>query len=440
MKNTDISPRDFTIARLGQPRIESPLVRYAPMFVRQERRIAFPRYTDELQHWIDGTGMIPSFEHAGPRERIFFDPAKTSCGIVTCGGLCPGINDVIRAIVYEAYEAYGVNRVYGFRYGYRGMVKGHSIPPVVLDTEMVNDIHKKGGTVLGSSRGLQDVRKMVDYLEELQISILFAIGGDGTLRGASAIAAEVAGRGLEIAVVGIPKTIDNDILFVEETFGFKTAVEEAMEVIQSAHVESKGAENGIGLVKLMGRDSGFIAAQATLANADVNFCLVPEVPFSLEGEDGLFAMLEKRLLRRGHAVVVAAEGAGQQHIGGEHGRDGSGNVLHGDIGVFLKHALDDHFRKKNFPVTIKYIDPSYTIRSKPANAQDSQICLHMGQCAVHAGMSGCTDMLTGYWDKHYTHVPIRMATARRKTLDPQGFLWQTVLSVTEHGTHCMPNA
>lgn len=430
-------PHAFTIETLGTPLKDSPLISTGELFTSDAERIVFSADAREIRACFENNHTLPAFELAGPRKKIFFNSRRINCAIVTCGGLCPGINDVIRAIVYEAYLRYRVQKVYGFRFGYQGMVKKNRIPPIVLDTDRVNEIHEKGGTMLGSSRGPQDKDAIVDYLQELNISILFAIGGDGTLRGASEIAEKIRDRGLSISVIGIPKTIDNDISLIEKTFGFETAVEEASSVIQSAHIESKGAENGIGLVKLMGRDSGFIAAQATLANADVNFCLIPEVPFRLDGKNGLFPLLKQRLEKRKHAVIVVAEGAGQDLIEKAHQdrkerrRDASGNILHKDIGVFLKDSIVSYFGRKRFPVTVKYIDPSYIIRSKPANASDSVFCLRIGQNAVHAGMAGKTDMLISFWNHNYTHVPIRLATTQRKKIDPKERLWRTVLSMTD---------
>ncbi len=437
MLNNRLTAGNFIISSLGTPKKNSPLIKEKELFVNETQKITQSADMEEINSLIRQGKDLPSFELAGPRKKIFFDSKKVNCAIVTCGGLCPGINDVIRAIVYESYSRYKVNKVYGFRYGYQGMVKKSNIPPLLLDTDMVNEIHEKGGTLLGSSRGPQNKDKMVDYLQELDISILFAIGGDGTLRGASDIASKIKERKLDISVIGIPKTIDNDISFIEQTFGFETAVEEARSVIQSAHIESKGAENGIGLVKLMGRDSGFIAAQATLANADVNFCLIPEVPFTLTGKNGIFPLLKNRLIKRRHSVIVVAEGAGQDLIEKEHESikerriDASGNILNKDIGIFLKDKITLYFRKNRFPITVKYIDPSYIIRSKPANANDSVFCLQIGQNAVHAGMAGKTDMLVSYWNHNYTHVPIKLATSKRKKIDPEERLWKTVLSMTD---------
>ena len=369
----------------------------------------------------------PQFETAGPREKIYFDPSKLKCGIVTCGGLCPGLNDVIRAIVLGLFYHYGVKTVFGFRYGYEGLSYRYGHVPLELNPETVKDIHKMGGSILASSRGPQDISEMVDTLERMNIGILFTIGGDGTLRGAQALSEEVGRRGLKIGVIGIPKTIDNDISFVESSFGFNTAVSESRTAIDSAHAEALGARNGVGLVKLMGRESGFIAAYATLANSDVNFCLIPEVPFTLEG---FLKALKERLKGRGHAVIVVGEGAGQNLMQETGAKDASGNVRFGDIGLFLKDQINSYFKKEGMEVNLKYIDPSYTIRSLPANPRDSAFCLLLGRHAVHAGMTGRTGMVVANWKGEFTHVPIRMAVSSRKKIDPNGRFWSTVLSCT----------
>jgi 6-phosphofructokinase 1 len=317
--------------------------------------------------------------------------------------------------------------VFGFRYGYEGLTYRHGHTPLELNPEVVSDIHKEGGTILGTSRGPQDIPEMVDTLERMNVGLLFTIGGDGTLRGAQGISEEIGQRGLKIGVVGIPKTIDNDISHVEVSFGFETAVSEARTAIYSAHNEATGARNGIGLVKLMGRESGFIAASATLSNNDVNFCLIPEAPFSL---DGFFKALQDRLSSRGHAVVVVGEGAGQDLVGLNGERDASGNVRFGDVGIFLRDRIRDHFKQAGIQVDLKYIDPSYMIRSMPANPRDSTFCLLLGHNAVHAGMAGRTNMVVGFWRGEFTHVPIHLAVSSRKKIDPNGRFWSTVLSST----------
>lgn len=416
---------DFTVSRLGECSITSPMTDVP--FVHDDGHVLFDSHLGKVRECLDAGCEPPQMEIAGPREKIFFEPSSLRCGIVTCGGICPGLNDVIRSIVLSLYNHYGVRTIYGFRFGFEGLVPKYGHEPVALTPETVKGIHKSGGSVLASSRGAQDIGVMADTLERLKIGVLFTIGGDGTLRGASAIAEEVKRRGLTISVIGIPKTIDNDIAFIQETFGFETAVTETKTSLYSAHVEATGARNGVGLVKLMGRHSGFIAAYATLANSEVNFCLVPEVPFTLEG---FLASLEERLSKKGHALVVTAEGAGQYLMEDTHTRDASGNVRLGDIGIFLRDRIRRHFEEKHIEMNLKYIDPSYTIRSMPANARDAALCLLLGQNAVHAGMAGKTDMIVSGWRGDFTHVPISAAVSRRKQLDTEHWLWAAVLSST----------
>jgi len=422
MDNMDL---DLTISTLGACRIPSPMSQVK--FVSDKDDVIYHSKRRQIEALVEQGKRPPSFEMAGPREKIYFDPSKLKCGIVTCGGLCPGLNDVIRAIVMGLFYHYGVETVFGYRYGYEGLSYRYGHTPMELTPEVVEDIHKKGGTILGSSRGPQDVSEMVDTLERMNVRILFAVGGDGTLRGAQAISEEVERRGLKIGVIGIPKTIDNDISYVDTSFGFETAVSESRTAIYSAHTEATGARNGIGLVKLMGRQAGFIAAYAALANNDINFCLIPEVRFSLKG---FLKALKERLERRGHAVVVAAEGAGQEFMEATQARDASGNIRLGDIGIFLSDQIKKYFKEIGLEISLKYIDPSYTIRSMPACAFDSAFCLSLGHNAVHAGMAGRTNMVVGYWQSSFTHVPIPLAVSKRKQIDPAGELWSGVLSAT----------
>ncbi|MFZ7113713.1 MAG: ATP-dependent 6-phosphofructokinase [Desulfatiglandales bacterium] len=422
MLNLDSS---LEVSRLGESRIPSPMSGIE--FVRPGEHVLYHDNLENIRAFADEGKEPPHFEMAGPREKIFFDPSKLKCGIVTCGGICPGLNDVIRAIVLGLYHNYGVKTVFGFRYGYEGLTYRHAHTPLELNIQEVKDIHLKGGTILGSSRGPQDISEMVDTLERMNVGILFAIGGDGTLRGAEKISEEIGRRNLKISVIGIPKTIDNDISCVEQSFGFETAVSEATESIYSAHTEAEGARNGIGLVKLMGRHSGFIAAFSSLANNAVNFCLVPEVAFSLEG---FLEALKDRIDRRTHAVIVVGEGAGQDLMGETGEKDASGNVRLGDIGLFLRDRIKSFFDRIAVDVELKYIDPSYTIRSLPANAHDSAFCLLLGHNAVHAGMAGRTNMVVGFWKNQFTHVPIPLAVSTRKQINPKGRLWNNVLTCT----------
>jgi 6-phosphofructokinase 1 len=416
---------DFTIARLGECRFASPM--RGVRFTCDDERVLYHSRLADIKVWTAAGVDPPTMEAAGPREKLFFDPSQLACGIVTCGGLCPGVNDVIRSIVLSLHHHYGVDRVYGFRFGYEGLVRRIGHEPLKLTPETVQRIHEIGGTVLGSSRGPQDPAEMAKTLGELKIGILFAIGGDGTLRGAQKIAEQATQQGMDLSVIGIPKTIDNDVCFVQKTFGFETAVAEARRAIYAANTEAEAARNGIGLIKLMGRDSGFISAFSVLVDSQANFCLVPEVPFTLEK---FLTELKARLERRGHAVIVVAEGAGQDLIEKTAERDASGNIKYGDIGTFLRDSIKEYFKKAGIEISIKYIDPSYTIRSVPANPHDSAFCLLLGHNAVHAGMSGRTNMVVGFWNHQFTHVPIALAASQRKKIDPEGVLWSSVLAST----------
>ena len=422
MENKNLN---FEVQRLGECRVSSPMS--GVQFVSEDDRVLYHTDPKKIEPFFKADQRPPAFELAGPRNKIYFDPSKLKCGIVTCGGLCPGLNDVIRAIVMGLHYHYGVKTVFGFPYGYEGLSYKYGHAPIELTPDVVNDIHQMGGTILGSSRGPQDVNEMVDTLERMNVGILFTIGGDGTLRGAQAIAEEVGKRNLKISVIGVPKTIDNDISYIDQSFGFVTAVSEARTAIYSAHTEAQGARNGIGLVKLMGRESGFIAAYASITNGDVNFCLIPEMRFSIEA---FLKSLQERLEKRKHAVVVVGEGAGQDLMEASGDRDASGNIRFGDIGLFLKDRIQDYFKKIGMDVTLKYIDPSYTIRSMPANPHDSGFCLLLGHNAVHAGMCGKTNMVIGHWNNEFTHVPIPLTVSKRKQIDPHSRLWSNVLSCT----------
>jgi 6-phosphofructokinase 1 len=401
------------------------------------KRLLLRADVDELRAQVLAGIDPPAFELAGPRETIYFDPGALRCGIVTCGGLCPGLNDVIRSIVFCLHEKYSIAKVYGFQFGYAGLVERNGLTPIELTARRVSQIHEVGGTVLGSSRGPQPVEEIVDMLERLGIQLLFTIGGDGTLRGAHSIVEEIRRRELEIAVVGVPKTIDNDISFIDMSFGFDTAVEAARQATRAAYVEASCHRSGIGLVKLMGRDSGFIASFATLADTQVGLCLIPEVAFTI---DGVVRAAAERIVRDGYVVIVVAEGAGQDLLAQTAERDASGNLHKADIGAHLRDILPEAFRARGMSASLKYIDPSYMIRSLPANARDSNFCLRLGHAAVHAGMAGKTDVVVGSWRRRLTHVPIPTAISSRKKVDTDGYLWQTVLSVTGQADDLLSDA
>lgn len=411
------------ITTLGEPQFQSPLDRLVDDRIRIPEHIA----KDPSAPGDDGL----TFELAGPRSRLFFDPKKVRAGIVTCGGLCPGLNNVIRSIFLELYHCYGVQEVLGFRDGYRGLDPERGAEPIELTSDIVDDIHREGGTILGTSRGPVDTNVAVDYLVKRGVNMIFTIGGDGTQRGGKDLFIEAQRRGHPLAVVGVPKTIDNDIPFVSRSFGYLTAIEEAAKALTCAHTECHSVHNGISLVKLMGREAGFIAAGAAVASQDANFTLIPEVPFKLEGATGFLPMLKRRVLKRAHALIVVAEGAGQDLMEtAEHGKDASGNVKFKDIGLFLRQKIEDYFKAEKVPAVIRYFDPSYLIRSVPADAEDAILCDLYARNAVHAAMAGKTGLVIGLMHDHFIHVPIDLLPRQKKRLNPRGSMWHAVLAST----------
>ena len=398
-----------------------------------------PRFASGRSHTISDDLRIPErieigaepglqFELAGPRAKLFFDPKQTRAGIVTCGGLCPGLNNVIRSLFLEMHYGYGVAEVLGFRGGYSGLDPAKGAEPVKITPEFVHGIHQKGGTILNSSRGPVDTSVAVDSLIARGIDVLFTIGGDGTQRGANDLYQEARSRGHALAVVGIPKTIDNDVGFVSRTFGFYSAIGEAARVLDCAHTEARSVPGGIGLVKLMGRHAGFVTAGATVASQDVNFALVPEVPFSL---NAFLLALKERMLAKSHAVIAVAEGAGQDLLQADPAeRDASGNVKLKDIGPFLRERIETYFKAEGIPVAVRYFDPSYQVRSRPANCEDDILCDLFARNAVHAAMAGKTGLVIGLLHDRFIHVPIELLAGHTKRLDPAGPWWRSVLATT----------
>lgn len=427
---------DFSIESLGTCTVDSPIELSRVIgdnranYVRDDQFIRNNIYVsgDKANDPLDITNLM---EKAGPREKIYFDPKHVKAGICTCGGLCPGLNDVIRAIVRCLNTRYGVKTIKGYQFGFHGFFAEEGYEPIDLDRYLIDEIHKIGGTYLGTSRGGgQRVGEIVDCLERDNINMLFIIGGDGTQRGSYDIACEVEKRGYKCAVVGIPKTVDNDLMFIDRSFGFETAVQRAKEAIAAIHMEAASQINGIGLVKLMGREAGFIATAATLASHETNFCLIPEVPFELEGENGFLACLERRLAKRGHAVIVVSEGAGQDLLTSTNATDASGNKKLADIGVYLKAQIEKYFKEKKIEINLKYIDPGYQIRASVTVASDSVYCERLGNNAVHAAMAGKTKLVIGLVHDKFVHLPIKMVTQHRNAVNPEGSLWRDTLDAT----------
>ncbi|XP_020687355.1 ATP-dependent 6-phosphofructokinase 6 isoform X1 [Dendrobium catenatum] len=382
------------------------------------------------------------FRRAGPRQKVYFESDEVHACIVTCGGLCPGLNTVIRELVCGLSHMYGVSRILGIEGGYKGFYARNTVQ---LTPKSVNDIHKRGGTILGTSRGGHDTSKIVDSIQDRRINQVYIIGGDGTQKGASVIFQEIRRRGLKVSVVGIPKTIDNDIAVIDKSFGFDTAVEEAQRAINAAHVEAGSVEHGIGVVKLMGRYSGFIAMYATLASRDVDCCLIPESPFYLEGKGGLYEFIEKRLKENGHMVLVVAEGAGQELIAEsmrsmDH-EDASGNKLLLDIGLWLSQKIKDYFSsKKKMTINLKYIDPTYMIRAIPSNASDNVYCTLLAQSAVHGAMAGYTGFTVAPVNGRHAYIPFYRITETQNKVVITDRMWARLLSSTNQPSFLSQNA
>jgi len=439
--NANPKKHNLNVSSLGKPELDSPVK--GQSFVDENSRVCLATELAQIESLRHRKEEIPSLEIAGPRAKLFHDPVQTRVAIVTCGGLCPGLNNVIKGLVEVLTYDYGVRKIFGIRYGYQGLNPRYGLIPVELTLEDVDDIHEAGGTILGSSRGNQDPKVMVDtLLMRLNVNILFCVGGDGTLRGAQDIVKELAKRKAPISVVCIPKTIDNDLNLIDRTFGFDTCVQSAAEIIKSAHVEANGIPNGLGLVKVMGRDSGFIAAHASLASTVTNFCLIPEVPLVLEGHNGLLKALDRRFFksRKDHAVMVVAEGAGQDLFKSAAAKDASGNILKHDIGHFLMDKITAHFKKIGREINIKYIDPSYIIRSIPANSSDAIFCFQLAENAVHAAMAGKTDVVIGSFNGAFVLVPIAYVVSERKKIDTEGALWHAVIGSTRQNDYFYDNS
>ena len=427
---------DFTVENLGECKIHSPI---ELSLEHGSFRAAYVKDTSFVRNQVnvfadnksEPNDMGNLLEKAGPREYIYFNPMHVTAGICTCGGLCPGLNDVIRAVVRCLWNRYGVRRILGIKFGYKGFFHDEGFDTIDLNPDVVDTIHKIGGTFLGTSRGGGDrVSEIVDAIEQLGINQMFIIGGDGTQRGSLDIANEITRRGLKVAVIGIPKTVDNDLDFIDRSFGFETAVQKATQAVNSIHMEAHSQINGIGLVKLMGRESGFIATATALASHEANFCLIPEVPFDLDGPNGFLSHLERRLERRHHAVVIVAEGAGQELLTSTNQTDASGNKKLADIGTFLKDKITEYFANKKIHINLKYIDPSYEVRASVTTANDSIYCERLGNNAVHAAMAGKTKIVIGLVHDKYVHIPISMATLKRNIVDPESSLWRDCLDAT----------
>jgi 6-phosphofructokinase 1 len=427
---SEMTQQDLMVERLPQTRtFESPvkmgkaeieLVMYDPR-PQEDLKSEFPVSLNKLL-----------LQLANTRKDLHFNPSEVTVGIVTCGGLCPGLNDVVRSLTLCSIGSFQVKKVIGFRFGFWGLSSAGRGTAIELTHQTVAQINRQGGTILGSSRGPQKPSEMVDTLEQMGVNILFTVGGDGTQKGASSVYAEVKKRGLDISVFGIPKTIDNDLSFSHRTFGFETAVEQAVVAIRAAYSEASSHRFGIGIVKLMGRHSGFIAAHASVASGASHLCLIPEQPVSIEV---ILSLLKARFETSSYCVITVAEGFGQDWAVGSDKRDASGNKVLIDIGVILKDKIDKFMKsqKELYPeYTIKYIDPSYMIRACAPNSSDAGFCTNLSTFAVHEAMAGHTNCIIAQRYSNFILVPIRAATSIQRRVDTTGNLWRQVRETTVH--------
>ncbi len=404
-------------------------------------RILFDISYEQLKKYLSLNSIknklaIPNFELAGPRENIFWNPEAIKVAIVTCGGLAPGLNNVVQSLVTFLHERYKVQSIFGVPYGYQGFTHDEETKRFYfgwhrLDALSVQNIDFEAGSVLGTGRGHSNPETIVDALMIREIDILFTIGGDGTLTGAHAIYEEIKKRNMPISLIGIPKTIDNDVLWVSKSFGFESSVGKAVEALRCAQSEARSAFHGVGLVKIMGRNSGALTATAAAAMNDIDFVLIPEVPLKLEGEAGLLNAIVRKVLDKGYITIAVAEGAGQDLFSeGEIQKDASGNIKLKDIGKFIQKEISAEFKKRNIELNLKYIDPSYILRAQTTTADDSVFCANLGQNAVHAAMTGKTGCMIGYAHERFTHVPLKAVTLGKKCLDINEPLWLSVLAAT----------
>ncbi|KAJ6813300.1 putative ATP-dependent 6-phosphofructokinase 2 [Iris pallida] len=423
-----------TAATHPNPLERNPFYHPRPAFYITPSDVALGSILFDLSLPAPAPLALPAYHSAGPRKAVHFDPRAVRAAVVTCGGLCPGMNTVIRDLVLGLWDLYGVREILGVTSGFRGFYS--SDETVRLDPKMVHNWHKKGGTVLTTSRGGFDLDKIVGAIEARGFNQVYCIGGDGTMRGALAIFKEVQRRRLNVSITGIPKTVDNDIGIIDRSFGFQTAVEMAQQAINAAHVEAQSAVNGIGLVKLMGRSTGHIALHATLSSRDVDCCLIPEMNFYLDGKGGLFDFLDQKLKQNGHAVIVVAEGAGQDIIprtdAEKEEKDESGNPVFLDVGPWLKSELKRWWdRDHNGELSaVKYIDPTYMIRAVPANATDNLYCTLLAHSAIHGVMAGYTGFVSGPINGNYVYIPLEQVAVAKNPVNTEDHKWAWVRSVT----------
>jgi len=405
-----------------------------PMAARVASGVPYIHVIDDNNEGVLVDILVPAdnevtvYPRAGPRSSLFFRPSHVNAGIVTCGGLCPGLNSVIRDVTKSCFELYGVQSVIGFHGGFSGIF---SMPFERLTLESTQGIQNLGGTILSSARGGFDADRILNKLEDLRISQLFIVGGDGSMRGARELVVAITKRPWPVAIIGIPKTIDNDIGLIDHSFGFQTAVEETLRAVRAAKVEAACSINGVGVVQCMGRHAGYIAAQVTLASAEVDLCIIPEVPIAIDGSLDVLEHVIRVVEKKGHAVVVVAEGAGENLLGKSEEFDASGNRRLRPIGPWIKEAIAERLTMRGLGRQVRLIDPSYMVRSVAAYSVDSILCTLLSLAAVHAAMDGYTGVCVALVNGRSVMVPLDLIVeASPRKVDVCSRTYERIVSLT----------
>uniref|UniRef100_A0A7S1RYX3 Phosphofructokinase domain-containing protein n=1 Tax=Alexandrium catenella TaxID=2925 RepID=A0A7S1RYX3_ALECA len=352
-------------------------------------------------------------------KEIWWDPSEVRAAVVTCGGLCPGLNSIIREVTNTLWHQYDVRHIYGIQAGYNGLSNPEKHKPIQLSPDKVRDIHMKGGSILKAGRGGFNPEQICDRLERLGINMVFTVGGDGTQHASHLLYEEAKRRNLDISIVGLPKSIDNDILFFDKTFGFDSAVSTAADIMRNGWVEATSCDKGVGIVKLMGRDAGFVAMHAALASTIVDLVMIPEVNVKLED---VIEHIDSTLARKNFMLIAIAEGAGQEFVAtGE--KDATGHTKYGDIGTFLRDEINAHLKKsggRSF-----YIDPSYIIRSCPIRPNDHIYCSRLARDAVHCAMRGYTGVCVGPIHNIIVIMPSELIASGKRRVKLTSSAWQS---------------
>ncbi|AQA12753.1 6-phosphofructokinase [Streptomyces samsunensis] len=327
-------------------------------------------------------------------------------GVLTGGGDCPGLNAAIRGIVRKGVEVHGFDFV-GVRDGWRGALEGAVVP---LDVPAVRGILPRGGTILGSSRtnplaSEDGVGRVRETLAEHEVDALIAIGGEDTL----GVAAALGGEG--IRVVGVPKTIDNDVAGTDYTFGFDTAVNIATEAIDRLHTTAESHTRTL-VVEVMGRHAGWIALHSGIAGG-ANAILIPEQPFDI---DQVCAWVENRFKIRYAPIVVVAEGAvpkqGQMVVK-DSSLDAFGHVRLSGIGEWLAHEIAAHTGKEARTTVLGHIQ-----RGGTPSAFDRWLATRFGLRAIDTVKDQDFGMMVALRGTDIVRIPLTEATVGTKAVDP----------------------